>query len=186
MWDPDTAWVGNEDGVAPMFNSNLRDSLDFSMMTSEKEQMNEVLYMPAECDFKMRSTWFDCEDNEHTVKTLDELIGIYEMSVGRGANMLLNIGPDCHGQLPAIDKARILELGEEIRRRYGTPIAEFGDIAEENGAWSVQTKDFLSENSPSKSISSILKNNVKSLIGSTISLTFSPRSSTLTLAIGVS
>ena len=144
MWDPDTAWVGNEDGLAPMFNSNRRDSVDFSMMTSEKEQMSDVLYMPAECDCKMRSAWFDCEPNEHTVKTLDELIGMYEMSVGRGANFLLNIGPDCHGQLPAPDKQRILELGEEIRRRYGTPVAEFGEIREENGAWSIQTEKFLS------------------------------------------
>ncbi len=146
MWDPDTAWVGNEDGFAPMSNSNLRDAVDFSMMTMEKEQMKERLYLPAECDCKMRSAWFDCEPNEHTLKTLDELIGMYEMSVGRGANFLLNIGPDCHGQLPEIDKMRILELGEEICRRYGESIADFGEIQEENGAWSIRTADFLSEN----------------------------------------
>lgn len=146
MWDPDTAWVGNEDGYAPMENSNLRDALDFSVMTSEKEAMDEQRYLPAECDFRMRSVWFDCEPNEHTVKTVEELIGIYEMSVGRGANMLLNIGPDCHGQLPEADKKRILELGEEIRRRYGTPVAEFGEMfADGEKNWSIQTKDFLAE-----------------------------------------
>jgi len=145
MWDPDTAWVGNEDGYAPMFNSNERDSVDFSMMTMEKEQMNDALYLPAECDAKMRSTWFDCEQNEHTLKTLDELVGMYEMSVGRGANFLLNIGPDCHGQLPQIDKARILELGEEIRRRYGAPVPEFGKMTAENGGWSVQTAEYDAE-----------------------------------------
>lgn len=145
MWDPDTAWVGNEDGYAPMLNSNLRDSVDFSMMTSEKEAMGEVLYLPAECDCKMRSTWFDCEPNEHTVKTLDELVGMYEMSVGRGANFLLNIGPDRHGRLPETDKARILELGGEIHRRYGQSIEAFGEMAEENGAWSIQTEGYLSE-----------------------------------------
>lgn len=144
MWDPDTAWVGNEDGYAPMSNSNRRDALDFSMMTLQKEQMADRLYLPAECDCKMRSTWFDCEPNEHLVKTLDELVGMYEMSVGRGANLLLNIGPDCHGQLPAADKKRLLELGEEIRRRYGAPIRAFGEMSEQEGVWSIQTADFLS------------------------------------------
>ncbi len=143
MWDPDTAWVGNEDGIAPMLNSNLRDSVDFSMMTTEKEQMQDTLYLPAECDCKMRSTWFDCEDNLDTLKSLEELVGMYEMSVGRGANFLVNIGPDCHGCLPEPDKTRLLALGEEIRRRYGHPIKDFGEIerAGEN-AWTIQTKNF--------------------------------------------
>jgi len=145
MWDPDTAWVGNEDGFAPLFNSNWRDCVDFSMMTTEKEQMTDTLYLPAECDCKMRSAWFDCEPNEHTVKTLDELIGMYEMSVGRGANFLLNIGPDCHGQMPEPDKKRILELGEEIRRRYGAPVADFGAIEAEDGKWSIRTDKFQTE-----------------------------------------
>lgn len=143
MWDPDTAWVGNEDGYAPVSNSNFRDSVDFSMMTDEKEQISHVRFLPAECDCKMRSTWFDCEPNEHTIKTLDELMGIYEMSVGRGANLLLNIGPDCRGRLPEKDAARLKEFGEEIRRRYGTPLPEFGGMTAEGGnTWSIRTKQF--------------------------------------------
>jgi len=145
MWDPDTAWVGNEDGYAPMNNSNRRAALDFSMMTSRKEQMTDTLYLPAECDCKMRTTWFDCEPNEHLIKTLDELVGMYEMSVGRGANFLLNIGPDCHGQLPEADKKRILELGDEIRRRYGQHIEEFGNMTLRDGEWSIQTADFAED-----------------------------------------
>lgn len=146
MWDPDTAWVGNEDGYAPMSNSNFRDSVDFSMMTTEKEKMTDTLFLPAECDFKMRSAWFDCEPNEHTVKTVEELIGIYEMSVGRGANFLLNIGPDCHGQLPASDKQRILEFGAELRRRYGAPVADFGGVSEDGDRkWSIRIGDFSEE-----------------------------------------
>lgn len=145
MWDPDTAWVGNEDGCAPMFNSNLRDCVDFSMMTEEKERMDDALYLPAECDFRMRSTWFDCEPNAHTAKSVDELMGIYEMSVGRGANFLLNIGPDCHGQLPEPDRQRLIEFGEALRSRYGSPVEGFGEIMEENGSWAVQQPGFVAE-----------------------------------------
>jgi alpha-L-fucosidase len=92
------------------------------MLLSEERQENLTLFLPAECDMRMRSTWFDCEDNEDTIKEVDELMGIYEMSVGRGANLLLNIGPDARGLLPGKDAQRLAEFGEAIRRRYGTPL----------------------------------------------------------------
>ena len=143
MWDPDTRWVGNEDGYAPLRNVNLCDEVDFSMMTEEREQMDQTRYLPAECDCKMRSTWFDCEPNEGTIKEVDELVGMYEMSVGRGANFLLNIGPDCHGRLPEPDLKRLEALGREIRRRYCAPIPAFGGMQSEgNGAWSICTEHF--------------------------------------------
>ncbi len=119
MWDPETRWVGNEDGYADMPNVNTVDKADFSMFETEARQIGTTRYLPAECDMKMRTAWFDCEANADTVKTLDELIGIYEYSVGRGANLLLNIGPTADGTLPAEDTARLLELGAEIERRYG-------------------------------------------------------------------
>jgi len=131
MWDPDTAWIGNEDGYAPLPNSNWRSDVDFSMFATEKEQLDAVRFLPAECDCKLRSTWFDCEYNEDTIKSLPELVGMYEMSVGRGANFLLNLGPGEDGRLPEKDVMRLRELGAEIRRRYGTPLAEFSAIKEE-------------------------------------------------------
>ena len=48
------------------------------------------------------------------------------MSVGRGANFLINIGPNRRGLLPEKDTARLLEFGEEIRRRYGEAVEGFG------------------------------------------------------------
>ena len=122
MWDPDTRWVGNEDGYADMPNSSLITDPPLGMLLSEERQENLTLFLPAECDMRMRSTWFDCEDNEDTIKEVDELMGIYEMSVGRGANLLLNIGPDARGLLPEKDAQRLAEFGQAIRRRYGTPL----------------------------------------------------------------
>lgn len=115
MWDPDVRWVFNEDGIAPspcFAVSNMTDMERFSPR-----------FMPAECDCKLRSTWFDCEDNENTLKSLSELIGMYEYSVGRGANFLLNVGPNRHGLLNDSDVTRLRELGDEIRRRYGEPLS---------------------------------------------------------------
>lgn len=147
MWDPDTRWVGNEDGYADLPNFSTMERTVISMESDEKEEYNALRFLPAECDMKMRSTWFDCEQNEDTIKEYDELMGIYEMSVGRGANLLLNIGPDRHGLLPEPDVKRLLEFGEGIQKRYGKPLS-FTDISQEEATpdtYSIQTEDYTEE-----------------------------------------
>lgn len=143
MWDPDTRWVGNEDGYADLNNPSTRRDLDFSMLATQKKSLDEARFLPAECDCKLRSTWFDCELNEDTIKETDELMGMYEMSVGRGANFLLNIGPNRHGLLNDSDVRRVTEFGEALKRRYGKHIEAFGEMVDEgDNVWSIQTKGF--------------------------------------------
>ena len=150
LWDPDTRWIGNEYGYAPMLNCNIIQGVDFSVNTTEKETLEQKRFLPAECDFRMRSTWFDCEDNEETIKDVDELMGIYEMSVGRGANFLINIGPDRHGLLPKKDVERLREFGDRLRQRYGNPLVAFGLMQhEEDDCWSIAVPGFYSDDSPS-------------------------------------
>jgi alpha-L-fucosidase len=132
MWDPDTRWIGNEDGYAPMNNPSVRADLDFSVLTAEKEKLCQARFLPAECDCMLRDTWFDCADNEDSIKTAEELMGMYEMSVGRGANFLLNIGPNRHGLLNEKDRLRVLEFGALLKKRYGSPLKAFGDAVQES------------------------------------------------------
>ena len=118
MWDPDTTWVGNEDGYAPLPNYYVREE----SVLGEKKQV----FAPYECDCRIRKSWFfDLE--ERTLRSVDELIGMYEYSVGRGSNLLLNVGPDDNGQICPADVKRLTELGAEIAKRYGCP-AEFGPL----------------------------------------------------------
>jgi len=124
MWDPDTRWVGNESGYAHSPNDNIVNSLSFSVFTDVPENLQGDRFLPVECDFRMRlRNWFYSDDDEHTVKTLDELMGIYYYSIGRGANLLINIGPDRRGLLPEADANRLLEFGEEIRCRFSSPVS---------------------------------------------------------------
>lgn len=133
IWDPDTRWIGNESGYASMPNNNTVKHVPISIQTEEKEILTIDKFLPGECDFRMRkNNWFYSdmdwyseppEIDESTVKSLDELIGIYYYSVGRGANFLINIGPDRFGRLPRKDKERLLEFGKEIKRRFSKPIA---------------------------------------------------------------
>ena len=146
MWDPDTRWIGNEDGYAPLNNPSLRDDVDFSVRTAEKEALDARRFLPGECDCKLRDTWFDCADNEDKIKTAEELMGMYEMSVGRGANFLLNIGPNRHGLLPEADVRRLLEFGRLLKRRYGAPLTEFGEpVREGENAFSISVPGFLQD-----------------------------------------
>jgi len=134
MWDPDVRWVGNEAGVAAFDNSNIVSDTDFSILTEKKEELGSYKFLPAECDFMMREdNWFYSDRDEHTVKSVGELVGLYYHSVGRGANFLVNIGPDRRGMLPDTDAARLKEFGDEIRRRFNNPIESTFSQTENGG-----------------------------------------------------
>lgn len=110
MWDPDTRWVGNEDGYAPSPN----------LYEKEMNVLGQTrpVFAPAECDCKIRKNWFYDLD-EYSLKSVDELMGMYHMSVGRGSNLLLNVGPDERGLLPESDVKRLSEFASAIQRLYG-------------------------------------------------------------------
>ena len=113
MWDGDTRWVGNEDGYAPYPNPYV---VKHTVLGEEK-----TLFIPAECDCKLRDSWF-YDLNEDTVKSVDELLGMYEYSVGRGCNLLLNVGPDSRGLIHEADRKRLSEFGAALDELYGEPL----------------------------------------------------------------
>lgn len=124
LWDPDTLWAGNESGYTGLANFNVRKILNAEQLLVENNESSGTYrrFLPLECDTKIRSTWYD-DDNVHTIKSLQELMGMYENSVGRGANLLLNIGPDKQGRLPKPDAIRLQEFGAAIRHCYGKALA---------------------------------------------------------------
>ncbi|MBR2569629.1 MAG: alpha-L-fucosidase [Paenibacillus sp.] len=132
MGDPNFRWVGNEDGIAPIPCWNVVDSTDFSILTDEKDELGENMWLPAECDVQLRANWFFSEQDD-AIKSVDQLMGLYYLSVGRGANLLLNIGPDREGLLPAEDADRLLAFGEEIARRFESPLETISSCKIEEG-----------------------------------------------------
>ncbi len=120
-WTPGVRWVGNEDGYASLNNPLVVSSTDFSELAKEEQQLSKPAFLPAECDCKMRHTWF-YDLNEDTIKSVEELFGMYEMSVGHGSNLLINIGPDNRGLLPDADVKQLLALGKRIKENYSEPL----------------------------------------------------------------
>jgi alpha-L-fucosidase len=120
-WSPGVRWIGNEDGYASLDNPLVVSNFVFSELANDDKALKSAMFLPGECDAKIRGTWF-YDNNEDTLKSVDELFGMYEMSVGHGSNFLLNIGPDYRGLLPECDTERVLELGKRIKESYGNPL----------------------------------------------------------------
>lgn len=138
-WNPGVRWIGNEDGYASLNNPLVVSSTDFSELATEEQKLSSAMFLPAECDCKIRNTWF-YDDNEETLKSVDELFGMYEMSVGHGSNFLLNIGPDNRGLLPEADTERFLALGKRIRASYGQPL-DFSAPVKEGDTYIITHKE---------------------------------------------
>ena len=55
---------------------------------------------------------------------LDRLLASYYGSVGHGANLLINLTPDGRGPIPDLEVQRLTQLGEDLARRFGEPLAQ--------------------------------------------------------------
>ena len=114
-------WVGNEDGVAPVdaWNAVKAGKLKWGDYTAADSDPAGDRWLPNECDARIRSTWFWHTDNQKSLKSVPQLMDMYEQSVGHGAQFLLNNTPDRSGLIPETDARRAGEFGDEIKRVYG-------------------------------------------------------------------
>jgi alpha-L-fucosidase len=119
-------WVGNEDGFAPdpHWNAVSAEAAQSGVATAKDGDPDGAVWLPNEIDTRLRANWFWSPTNENTLKSLDELMGIYYRSVGHGAVLLMNQTPDRSGLIPEADTRRTAEFGTEIRKRFGTALAE--------------------------------------------------------------
>lgn len=147
MGAPTIRWVGNEDGLAPYPCWNTAESARASMFTNSTSHWlpETPRWVPAECDVPIRKDrWFWHPGEEHLLLSLDDLMDIYYRSVGHGATLLLNAAPDDRGLLPEVDAARLIEFGNEIRRRFGSSVAETAG-AEEAAAEAAESAGFADD-----------------------------------------
>jgi alpha-L-fucosidase len=104
----DIRWVGNEGGVIPYENWNVIDRHGY------------LRWRPVEADTPLRKNhWFWHPNDESSLKSLADLLSIYEQTVGRGGQLMLGIAPDRRGLLPEADVQRLQEFGAALRKLYG-------------------------------------------------------------------
>lgn len=108
----DARWVGNEAGVVTFENWNIIDRHGYRR------------WRPVEADTPLRKGhWFWHPNDEASVKSVDELLALYDTSVGRGAQLMLGLAPDRRGLLPDADVARLKEFGAALRKRAESNLA---------------------------------------------------------------
>ena len=124
MGRPSIRWIGNEDGLAADPCCYAVSQTKISAFTEASDAISDnKIYLPPECDVAVRRHWFWQTDDLQTLKTKEHLLGIWYRSIGRGANLLLNLGPDRDGLLDEHDTSRVLEVAEELKARFENPIA---------------------------------------------------------------
>ena len=114
---PDARWCGNEKGFAGKTNWNTLDTAGFKrgVGAPPTDTLNEgniygKNWIPAECDVSIRPGWFYHKKEDSLVKTPEELFEIYLKSVGRGANLILNVPPDTRGLITQYDSASLIDF----------------------------------------------------------------------------
>ncbi len=117
-------WVGNEQGICPYpaWNTVSQQAADTHVATAADSDPDGEVWLPIEVDTFVSDDWF--WHPQSTVRSLEELLKVYYSSVGHGGLLLLNQAPDRSGLIPSAAMARGKQLGDEIRRRFGTPLAE--------------------------------------------------------------
>ncbi len=141
---PGCRWVGNERGF----------SAETSWQTMNREgrypgtpdhgdlaggEVGGSHWIGVECDVSIRPGWFFHESQNEQVKSVDQLLEIWFGSVGRGANLLLNLPPDRRGLIHERD----IEALEGLRTRLD---AIFDEDLLRRGA--VASADAVREGSP--------------------------------------
>ena len=148
---PDVRWCGNEAGhtrpaewsVVPARtrdtekiaeNSQKEDNEEFrqrkisawdqdlgsrELLANEKE----LVWYPAEVNTSIRPGWFWHESENDKVRSLADLMHVYENSVGGNATFLLNVPPTNEGLFHENDVKRLHEIGEYLRREYAVNLA---------------------------------------------------------------
>ncbi|ETT73343.1 alpha-L-fucosidase [Paenibacillus sp. FSL R7-277] len=141
---PDVRWCGNEAGhtresewsVVPaelqdcekiLEESQHVDDGEFARRSNSRDENlgsreaiagKELVWYPAEVNTSIRPGWFYHAAEDDQVRSLEELLDIYDKSVGGNSTFLLNLPPDKRGLIHENDARRMAELGEVIRSTF--------------------------------------------------------------------
>ncbi len=132
---PGCRWMGNERGVAGETNWSLLDIEGFEpgIGAPPSDTLNRGnkyghKWVPAEVDVSIRPGWFYSASSDSQVKTVEKLMEIYFTSVGRNANLLLNVPPDRRGRIHPLDSARLMEFRAVRERTFEVDYARTARI----------------------------------------------------------
>jgi alpha-L-fucosidase len=130
---PDIRWVGNESGYAgdPCWATINTEGIwpghsDHSYLNWGER--HGAHWLPAEVDVSTRPGWFYHATEDDAVKSVSQLRKIYFESVGRGANLLLNIPPDRRGRVHENDVDSLRKWHHLLQATFATNLAQGANV----------------------------------------------------------
>ncbi|RUT69297.1 alpha-L-fucosidase [Flavobacterium cupreum] len=130
-------WIGNEEGRAGKTNWSLLRQKDelagkvhYTAFMSGHEDGEK--WVPGEADVSIRPGWFYHAVEDDKVRPLDEMVDIYYESIGRNANLLLNLPVDRRGLVHENDVARLKELVATIKADFKTELLSKSKVTAAN------------------------------------------------------
>lgn len=116
---PDIRWSGSEQGWAPypLWNTVTKENWAENWVGPEN-----VGWVPAEANIHTRDRWFWYPDSDKTLRSVDFLTKVYLESIGRGANLLINMTPDTNGLIPSAEQQRLADFGNEIKTMFSKKV----------------------------------------------------------------
>lgn len=118
---PDIRWVGNERGYSyeKMWSPINKDEIypGYPKFDDYKHgQENGRHWVAPEVDVSLRPGWYYHPEQDGKVKSPDSLMRIYVASVGRNANLLVNIPVDTRGLVHPNDSSALMCLHKLIKK----------------------------------------------------------------------
>ena len=145
-WGPDIRWCGNERGfVNPICwpTYTLKDletgkpvpidpksglhtrfpTRDIDRASLPRGDRSGISWIPAECDFPLRPGWFYHAHQDNHLRSPQNLVETYYITVGRGASFNIGLAPDKRGRLHDNDVAVLKKFGEWKRETFRVNLA---------------------------------------------------------------
>jgi alpha-L-fucosidase len=129
---PDVRWIGNERGVAGDPNWAMVNPATVPFPGASGPAVMEMLqhgnpagtvWRPGEADVSIRPGWFWHASQDDEVKSAEALTDLFFLSVGRNANLLLNVPPTREGLLHDTDVRRLNEFDSGLDAIFAHDLA---------------------------------------------------------------
>ena len=147
---PTIRWIGNEEGRAEA-TQWCRYTLDFNLLNDTRLLATGMpdgeVWLPAEVDVSIRPGWFYHKKEDSQVKTPEQLMDLYDHSVGRNANLLLNIPVNQEGRISYIDSVNLLAWRQQLDQAYHCDLLKNCSVSASNTrAQRFRAENVLDEN----------------------------------------
>ncbi len=136
----DMRWGGSESGTVPYpcwgtftFNNSGADeptkeailANNFALLKTGNPDGKYFVHAMSDAPLRGYGSheWFWEPGDEEHIFPVENLMNMYNNSVGHNTSLILGLTPNADGLMPEADVKRLKEFGDEIKRRFSSPVA---------------------------------------------------------------